>query len=142
MDRSRMGQGQMIAAVGGVVLIIGVFLHWAGGVSAWDGFSIVHILMLLIGIAAIAFAVLPASGVSVTMPAAAALIVAALGIAVFGWALGFEFEISGEIGVWLAILGSLGIVWGAYEASRAPVAPATAGPTTGAPTAPPTTPVA
>lgn len=140
MDTSRMSQGQMITAVGGAVLIIGVFLHWAGGQSAWDGFSIVHILMVLIGIAAIALAVLPATGATVTLPPSAPLIVAALGIAVFGWAVGFEFEIAGQIGVWLAILGSLAIAFGAYEISRSPAVPAA--PTTTGSAAPPGAPVA
>jgi hypothetical protein len=140
MDMSRMGQGQMIAAGGGALLIIGVFLHWAGGESAWDGFSIVHILMLLVGIAAIGLAVLPATGAATTLPGGAPLVVAALGVAVFGWAIGFEFEIAGQIGVWLAIIGSLGIAFGGYEASRSPVAPMRTS-TTGSP-APPGTPVA
>lgn len=139
---SRIGQGQMVTAAGGALLIISVFLHWVGGESAWSAFSIVHVLMLLVGIAAIAFAVLPASGVTVTMPAEAALIVAALGIAVFGFALGWEFEISGDIGVWFAILGSLGIAFGAYESSRSPVVPATSAHGPRAPATPPGSPMA
>jgi peptidoglycan/LPS O-acetylase OafA/YrhL len=141
VNMSRMGQGQMVVAVGGVVLIISVFLHWVGGQSAWSAFSSVHILMLLIGIAAVAFAVLPVSGMAVTVPGGAALLVAALGVAVFGFAVGWEFEISGDIGVWLAILGSLGIAYGAYEASRTPVMPASRVPAPGAPAAPPSAPV-
>jgi hypothetical protein len=44
-----------------------------------------------------------------------------LGLAAFGWAFGFETEVSGDLGVWLAIVGSLGIAFGGFEASHSPV---------------------
>ena len=125
MDMAKMDQGRMIAAAGGVILIISLFLHWAGGQSAWDGFSIVHILMLLIGLAAVGYGVLPATGAGVTLPPSMPLLLGALGMAAFGFAAGWEFEISGDIGVWLAIIGSLAIAYGAYESGRAPAPVAT-----------------
>ena len=140
MNMANVSQGRMIAAAGGVVLIIAIFLNWAGGQSAWNGFSIVHILMLLIGIAAIALALLPATGSTVAVPPAFPLVVAALGVAVFGFAVGWEFEISGEIGVWLAIIGSAGIAYGAYETSRSPGAPVATRPTATTTPPPPSTP--
>jgi hypothetical protein len=133
-----MSQGQMIAGAGGVVLIISVFLDWVAGRSAWDAFSIVHVIMLLIGIAAVAFAVLPAASAAVTLPAGLPLLIAALGIAAFGFAAGWELEISGGIGVWLAVIGSLAIAYGAYDAAGAPVRRATRSRrTTSTPTPPP-----
>ncbi|MFL5823826.1 MAG: hypothetical protein ACJ764_10335 [Solirubrobacteraceae bacterium] len=122
---AKMDQGRMITAVGGVLLIVSLFLHWAGGQSAWDGFSVIHIIMLLIGIAAVGFAVLPATGSAVALPPSLPLVISALGMAAFGFAAGWELEISGDIGVWLAIIGSLAIAYGAFHAGRAPVAPAT-----------------
>ena len=68
------------------------------------------------------------------------LVVAALGVAVFGFAVGWEFEISGEIGVWLAIIGSAGIAYGAYETSRSPGAPVATRPTSTTTPPPPSTP--
>jgi hypothetical protein len=121
VDMSRTSQGQMVAGAGGVLLIIALFLHWAGGQSAWNGFTVMHIVMLLIGIAAIAWAVLPATGAAVRVPPSAATLLTALGVAVFGFAAGWELEISGDIGVWLAILGALGIGYGAYLGSHTTV---------------------
>ena len=121
MNTSRLSQGQMITAAGGALLIISLFLHWGGGQSAFDSFSIVDIIMLLVGVAALAWALAPAAGAGATMPPNAPLILAGLGMAVLGFAFGLELEISGDIGVWLAVLGSLAIVYGAYEATRAPL---------------------
>ena len=136
MDTSKLSQGQMVAAGGGVVLIVSLFLHWAGGQSAWDGFSVVHILMLLVGIAALAWAVLPATGAQVSLPPAAPMIVGSFALAVFGFAAGWEFEISGDVGVWLAILGSLAIAFGAFEGGRLPAAGPSAAPGPPPPSAP------
>jgi hypothetical protein len=131
-----MSQGQMVAGAGGVLLIIALFLHWVSGVSAWDGFSAMHIIMLLIGLAAVAWAVLPATGSATTMPPSAPGVLLGLGVAVFGFALGFEFEIGGGIGVWLAIVASAVIAYGAYAHGRRGVAPAAAPSSTPAPPPP------
>jgi hypothetical protein len=127
----------MIAAVGGVLLILSVFLDWVAGRSAWDAFSIVHIILLLIGIAAVVLAALLATGAAATLPAALPLLISALGMAAFGFAAGWELEISGPIGVWLAIIGSLAIAYGAYDAGSAQVAPAAGARRPGSTTAPP-----
>lgn len=139
MNTSKLSQGQMIAAGGGALLIIALFLNWAGNESAWNGFSVVHILMLLIGIAAIAWAVLPATGAAVSVPPSAPTILTALGLAVFGFAAGWELEISGDIGVWLAILAAVGISYGAYLGAGTPVV-SRAQPAAPAAPPPPTTP--
>jgi len=135
MDTSRMSQGQMIAGAGGVLLIIALFLHWVGGVSAWDGFSAMHIIMLLIGLVAVAWAVLPATGSAMTMPPSAPVVLLGLAVAVFGFAFGFELEIAGGIGVWLTIVASAVIAYGAYVHGRRGAVQAPAPSTT--PAAPP-----
>lgn len=140
MNTSKLSQGQMIAAAGGVLLIVSLFLHWAGGRSGWSLFSDIQIIMLLVGIAAIAWAFLPAvstSGPTVTVPTGAPTIVAALGVAVFGFAAGWELEASGDIGVWLGIVASLAIAYGAWSAARAPAVPVAHTRTPASPTAPP-----
>jgi hypothetical protein len=137
VDTSKLSQGQMVAGVGGVLLIISLFLHWAGAESAWNGFTVVHILILLVGIAAIAWAVLPLTGAAVSLPPGAPGVVAALGLIVFGFAAGWELEISGDVGVWLAVLASLGIFYGANMGSRRATA---AGVSRAAPAAPPAPP--
>jgi hypothetical protein len=118
VDTRKLDHARLITAAGGVILIVSLFLHWVEQVSAWDGFSNVHILMLLIGIAAIAFGLIPAPGLGVTPPPGASRIVTTLGLVVFGFAAGWELEVSGGAGVWLAIVGSLTITLGAHEAGH------------------------
>lgn len=137
MNTSKLSQGQMVAGAGGALLIVAIFLHWAGGESAWNGFSIVHILMLLVGIAAVAWAVLPLTGAAFSLPREAPGILAALGLIVFGFAAGWELEISGDIGVWLAILASIGIFYGAYTDSRGVASAGVSRTTPAAPAGPP-----
>lgn len=109
-------RGHLIAGVGGLVLIISLFLEWTGARDAWMDFTVVDILMTAIGVAAILYALLPTLG---TEPAPGlALLVAAGGMAVFGMALTFAFEFAGTVGVWLAVFSSAGIAFGGYDAGR------------------------
>ena len=105
MDFSKLRTGEMVAAVGGVVLLIAMFaFDWyeiSGGVGglleqfgeaidvdtgikAWDGQgffgTIANLVILAAGVAAIALAILTATARSVALPVAASAITAGLGI--------------------------------------------------------------
>lgn len=136
MDLSRVSQGQLVAGAGGVLLFISLFLHWAGGSSLWNA-SFVEIWILLVALAAAVYGLAAVVGVELGLPPQAGLLVAGLGMAVLGFSFGWETEVSGSIGVWLAILASLGIVFGAFSAARLP-GPAAAPRRTAPPPAPPT----
>jgi hypothetical protein len=107
--------------------------------NAWN-FSFVDIWMLLVAVAAAVYGLSPTAGVDLGLPAVAGFLVALLGMAVLGWSFGFETEVSGSIGVWLAIIASLGIVGGAFSAARGPAmaaSPRRTAPPPAAPGAPP-----
>lgn len=109
-------RGHVLAGIGGLVLIISLFLEWTGARDAWMDFTVVDILMTAIGAAAILYGLLPALG---TEPSPGlALLVAAGGTAVFGLAFTFALEFAGTAGVWLAVLSSAAIAFGAYDAGR------------------------
>ena len=116
VNKSETALGHVLAGVGGIILILALFLEWTGARDAWMDFTVVDILMTLIGVVAIVYAILPALG---TEPSPGlALLVAAAGMAVFGLALTFALEFAGTLGVWLAVLASAGIAFGSYDASR------------------------
>lgn len=124
MDMSKLSRGQMIAAAGGAVLIISLFLHWdsAAGQSAWSVFSGMDIIMLLIGVAALAYVAVTAMGSAAQLPANAGWVVFVLGVLTVGWALGWDLEDpSAGIGAWLGLLAGIAIAYGALEAGRRPV---------------------
>ncbi len=124
MDIGRLRQDQLIAAIGGLVLIISLFLSWSevdlgGSASAFDAFSGMDIILLLIGIAALGLAVVTAVEARVTLPARADLILALLGIFAVGWTLGWVLEDpSAGIGAWLGLLATLAIAFGGLQGAR------------------------
>jgi hypothetical protein len=131
VDMSRINQGQMIAGVGGVVLLISLFLDWIsvpfGGASAFDVFSGMDIIMLIIAVIAIGWAGAAAAGQ--TVPPSSGWIVGLLGVLVAGWCLGWDLENSNAgIGSWLALVGSIAMAWGGLGASLRPTT-STAAPT-------------
>jgi len=119
MDFSRLSQAQIVVGIAGIVLVISQFLSWASilGVSesAFDAFSGMDIIMLIVGLAGVAFAAAIALGRASSVPSNAGFILCALGLIVFGWALGWDLE-SGDagIGAWLALLASAAIAWGGF----------------------------
>ena len=149
MDTSKVSQGELIAAVGGVLLIISLFLDWfsasasIAGVSvsasgnAFDVFSGMHIIMLIVGIAAVALAGAAALDAASNVPRGGALVLALLGVGAIGWTLGYDLETSNAgIGAWLALVAAIAIAFGGFEASgERRAAPASSAATT-APTGP------
>jgi hypothetical protein len=125
MEVSSLSRGQLIMGAGGLVLIIALFLSWVSilgvSASAFDAFSGMDIIMLIIGVAALAYAVTTAIGASVGLPQNSALILALLGVVVFGWAFGWDLEEpNAGIGAWLGLFASIAIAYGGYDAWRTP----------------------
>lgn len=125
MDMSNLSRGALIMGAGGLVLIIALFLSWVSilgvSASAFDAFSGMDIIMLIIGVAALAYGVTMAVGASVGLPANSALILAVLGVVVFGWALGWDLEEpNAGVGAWLALFASIAIAYGGYDAWQTP----------------------
>ena len=96
MELSRLRPGELIAAAGGVALLVVMFLEWyaAGGTTrvagrdihisvgftAWEAFGITDILLALAALIAIGLAVLTATRRSPALPVAASVITATTGI--------------------------------------------------------------
>jgi hypothetical protein len=121
MDVNRMGRGEQIAAVGGAVLIISLFLKWVGELNGWEANNTFDLFLLITAVAAIATAFsagdsLPIPGVTINGAAALLGIVATvllLWLLLFDWPDGADRE----FGVILALLASAAIAYGGYESS-------------------------
>lgn len=132
MDSSRLSQGYVVAGVGGVVLLISLFLNWISGVTitvgaaslstsgnAWDVFSGMDILMALVGLAAIVLTGAVTVGAAIKTPTNAAWILGLLGVGTIGWALGWDLEnANAGIGAWLGLAGATAIAYGGFAAAR------------------------
>jgi hypothetical protein len=95
VELSRLRSGELIAAAGGVALLVVMFLDWyaAGGTtevggqdleisvgfSAWQAFDITDILLALAALLAIATAVIAATRRSPALPVAGSVITTAVG---------------------------------------------------------------
>jgi hypothetical protein len=146
MDLSKVRGGELIAAIGGVVLLIALlFLNWyeigasvqtpvgsfsaSADLGAWDsqGFlgTLANLVMLAAGIAAVGLAVLTASSRTVNLPVAASALTAALGIGAVVMVVGrilFQPGPNGivdlKFGIFVAVIGALGVAYGGWQSMQ------------------------
>jgi hypothetical protein len=118
----------MISGIAGLVLLISLFLKWAGSevpgtdsLSAWKlpvGTFDIYLLILAF------FAMLPAiaelTGAGIEVPfvdAAAAFLLAVIGVIQLVWFLIDPGEgVDLKIGFWIALIATIGVVIGSYQA--------------------------
>jgi len=156
MDTSRLTPADMIAGVGGIVLLISLFLPWYGAsaegvdlsvtVSAWESLSLIDIILFLCAVAAIAVvAARAAAALPPDIPAGVVLLAAgalALLLCLFrliaipdSGDVPDSVDLSREIGVFLAVLASAAVAYAGWRANAE--RPAGPGRATAEPTAPP-----
>jgi hypothetical protein len=127
MSASQTSQGQMIAAAGGVLLFIFLFLPWfgAGGgdQSGWEGQSTTDLYLLITAVVAIGAAltggaVLP----GLTMNGATAVL-GAVGTILLLWLVLFDFPDGAdrEIGLYLSLIAVAAVAGGGYAAAQGDV---------------------
>ena len=139
MDTSRISFGEMIAAAGGLLLFLFMFVDWygvdvdiagfeaSGGFNAWQAFSFIDLLLFLAAMVAIGVTVARAAGVLPALPIPPGQIVAIAGaIAVLlvlfrlivtpggGDIAGDEFDVTRKIGVFLGLIAAGAIACGGY----------------------------
>jgi len=141
MDTSRPTTGDMIAAVGGVVLLISLFLPWYGvsvditdfsasdSGSGREALGVIGILLYLISIAAVATVVARAAAL---LPATLPVPVALLGLGALAVLLVTyriidiptdghvpdQVELSRKVGVFIALVGASAVAYGGWRTAR------------------------
>jgi len=141
VELSRLRQGDLVAGVGGVVLLVVMFLDWysAGGsatfqgqdidislgFNAWQAFSITDLILALTALSGIALAVLTASRRSPALPVALSVITTTLGalatLLVFYRILnqpGPNDFVEVKFGAFLGFLAVLAVAAGGYLSMR------------------------
>ncbi len=137
MELGRLRAGELIAAAGGVALLVVMFLEWyaAGGTTkvagrdihisvgftAWEAFGVTDILLALAALIAIGLAVLTATRRSPALPVAASVITATTGILATLLVLyrilnqpGPNELIGVDAGAWVGLAACLGVFLGAW----------------------------
>jgi hypothetical protein len=142
MDIGKLRRGELVAAVGGILLLIALFFFpWysesititlgpaSTSFGAWDGQGffglIANLIILSAAVAAVTLAVLTATSRTVALPVAASAITAALGIAAVVMVLGrMVFQpgpnalVDLKFGIFLALIGSAVVAYGGWESMK------------------------
>lgn len=146
MELSKLRGGELIAAVGGIVLLISLlFLNWYGvggsvetpfgdfsvgaDFGAWDGQgflgTLANLVILAAGIAAVGLALLTATSRTVALPVAASALTAGLGIAAVVMILmrilfqpGPNDIVDLQFGIFVALIGALAVAYGGWQSMQ------------------------
>jgi hypothetical protein len=128
----------LIAAGGGLLLLISLFLSWIGEGSFWELYDIVDVLFALMALLAIVVGVGIYTGNTFNVPGGAGPAVYTAGLIAFSIAAFHLLE--GEdrkIGIFIALIGTIGMIVGGLQLGRTPTAPRTRTAETTAPPPPP-----
>ena len=138
MDTSKLTPGDISAGVGGIVLLISLWLPWYGvsvnvagfsassDASGWEVFSTIDIILFLIAVAAIALVVLKAVG---QLPAEVPVPLVLLGLGGLAVLLILfrlidtpapsdlpdQVDVSRKIGLFLGLIGAAGVAYGGWR---------------------------
>ncbi len=121
MDTSRLSQGQMIAAGSGLVLIISLFLTWAEAgplsFSGWEFNNALDIYLLIVALIAIVPVAMSGEDDLPYLTTESKVLTSVIGLVLVIIALLFKSDgLSAKFGFWLALLASIGVVIGQFQA--------------------------
>jgi hypothetical protein len=145
MDFTRLTQGEKIAGVSGIALLLIMFIFdWfglkadvagftaEGSRNAWGSYGFIDIVLFITVAAAVGLALISASQTEVGLPVAASAVVAGLGILSVVLIIisiisppDFGVDLSGsgidhtrKIGVWLGLIAAIGVAYGGWRAMQ------------------------
>jgi hypothetical protein len=145
METGRLGRGEMIAGISGVLLFIVMFFSWFGydiapgfsslseqlggpsvdtsvGFNAWESFNVIDLILMLTVISAVGLAVAAATARTVALPVSAGAIVTGLGglstLLVLYRIIDPPGSASRKIGVFLGLICAVGIALGGWLAMQ------------------------
>ena len=128
MNARRLRTGELVAALSGVALLVVMFLDWyrtggAAGLSAWQAFGVLDVILALVASLAIAPAVLGVIRRSPALPIAASVVSSALAIVAVLMVVyrildqpGPNDLVETGLGAFLGFVSTLGIAAGSWSA--------------------------
>ena len=116
----------LIAAGGGLLLFISLFLKWVFEQSAWETFDLVDIILALIGLTALGIGAMLATGNTTNLPSSPSAIVTTAGLISFSIVAAFVLE-GDELGfgIFLGLVGTIAMLVGGMQLAATPAAPRT-----------------
>jgi cytochrome bd-type quinol oxidase subunit 2 len=127
MDLRRLRAGEWIAALGGVALLVALFLPWydegAASPTGWESFAVLDVIFALVGVAAVLLLVVTAQQRSPAVPLAMSSLLTLGAVVVLVLAVFRVIDLPSDAsardaGVWLALAATLVIFAGGAVAMR------------------------
>lgn len=123
MDLRRLRAGEWVAGAAGVVLLVSLFLDWYDGDSAWESLAVLDVILALLALSAMAIPVVTAAYRVPALPLAHQSLTVLAGSGVLLLVVGRVLNLPGDaterdLGLWLALAATLGVVGGALLAMR------------------------
>ena len=114
MDLKSMSLGERIAAGSGAVFFVALFLSWLEGLTAWQLFDIVDVLLALLALVAVALPLAKATGAELPIRPSNKAILTRIGVIVLTVTVAFFLEGADRgFGIFLAVLAAVGMLYGA-----------------------------
>ena len=121
MRLSRIGGGEALAGVSGLVLLVALFLPWFADANAWEALAVADLLLAIAAAAGIALPVIAASNSKTDAPITASALIVLGGtiatILVLYRILDPVGDGSRGVGLYLGAIASIGIVAGSWWAA-------------------------
>ena len=122
MDVSRMSQGEKIAAAGGVLLLIALFLPWFSDFSGWESLTATDIYLFITAGVAIGAPLAPGNDTAIpgVTRTGGMTLLGGVSLVVLLWLLLFDWPDGAdrEIGSLLALISTGLIAYGGFTSSR------------------------
>ena len=120
MGLRRLRLGEWVAAAGGVLMIVSLFLPWYAGASGYEALTVIDVLLTAIALLALALPVLQATRDSPALPVGAGVLTVAWGIVaivlVVFRLIDAPFDGAGvRAGAWLGLLAAAAIEAGGWR---------------------------
>ena len=117
---TRGNNGPLIAAGGGLLLFISLFLDWFDILgSAWEFMDIVDVLLALLALTAVAIGAMLATGNTTNLPRTPSSIVTTAGIVAFTILATFILEgDEHKFGIFLSLIGAIAMIVGGLQLAR------------------------
>ena len=124
---TRGNNGPLIAAGGGLLLFISLFLDWFDVLgSAWEFMDIVDVLLAVLALIAVGIGVMLATGTTANLPRTPGSIVTTAGIVAFTILATFILEgDEHKFGIFLGLIGTIAMIVGGTQLAATPAAPRT-----------------
>jgi hypothetical protein len=139
MDTSKLTTGDIVAGVGGIVLLVALFLPWYGvsvdlanvsvsdSATAWEALDVIDVLLFLISVGATGLVAARAGGQLVSDFPTGMVLLGLGGLAVLlvlyrlidipGGDLPDQVDLSRKLGVFIALIGAAAVAYGGWRTS-------------------------